>query len=291
MAVWHWLERFSNVEADRQMESACDAPVLQALRIRCHAPQDAATCLLNDVSLTLREGERVGLTGMSGSGKSTLIRALLGLYPLASGTLLAQGRVITTGHSVRSLRWFRRQVQYVPQAAAASLNPYHCVESILREPLYCLGCPPTTSAELYALLSRVELPRRVLRQRAGALSGGQAQRVAIARALLIRPRLLVADEPTSGLDLATRDALLSLFERLMEEDGMGLLMASHDIGAMARVCARGVVIDQGQVIEDRPMAELVSTPWHEKTRRLLQAARSESVRVDSPDGDPFLFTC
>ncbi|WP_414501349.1 ABC transporter ATP-binding protein [Zymobacter sp. IVIA_12111.31 C1] len=257
-----------------------DAPVLEALRISCHAPQDASTRLLDTVSLALHAGERVGLTGPSGSGKSTLLRALLALQPLSQGEIRAQGRVMMPG-SVRALRWFRQQVQYVPQAAAASLNPHHSVDAVLREPLHCLGRPPATSADIAALLDNVGLPRRVLQQRAGALSGGQAQRVAIARALLIKPRLLLADEPTSGLDLATRDVLLALLERLMSEYHMGLFMASHDIGAMTRLCSRGVVMAQGKVVEDRPMAALIAAPQHAVSCQLMDAARGDSASTSA----------
>lgn len=239
----------------------------------CHANGHESACLLDQVSLTLAAGERVGLTGVSGSGKSTLLRAILALHPLTRGEVRAQGRVVKAG-SVRSLRWFRQQVQYVPQAAAASFNPYHRVEHILLEPLRCLKRSQATPSELHALMEQVELPVQLLKQRAGTLSGGQAQRIAIARALLIQPKVLVADEPTSGLDLATRNALLALLKRLMDEYQMGLLVASHDLGVMADLCSRGVVIHHGCVIEDRPMPSLITAAEHTVTRQLIRAAQS-----------------
>lgn len=242
----------------------------------CHVNGHGVACLLDDVSLALTAGERVGLTGVSGSGKSTLLRAMLALQPLTRGEVRMEGRLVTPG-SVRSLRWFRQRVQYVPQAAAASLNPHHCVENILREPLHCLRRPQVTATALHCLLDQVELPVQLLKQQAGALSGGQAQRIAIARALLIQPQILVADEPTSGLDLATRNALLALLTRLMAEYQMGLLVASHDLGTMANLCSRGVVIHHGRVIEDRPISELITAPTHVVTQQLIRAAQHEAA--------------
>lgn len=296
-----WMRRFlqqkptitsNTAPVDREY---LNVPILSASALDCYAPQDCKICgsalssapqqLLDNVSLTLHAGERVGLTGVSGSGKSTLLRALLALQPLASGRVYCMGREVTPG-STRALRWFRQQVQYVPQASAASLNPYHRVDAILREPLRCLGLEQEAYARSRMLLAQVELPERLLSQRAGSLSGGQAQRVAIARALMVKPRLLLADEPTSGLDLATRDVLLALLERLMTEHQMGLLMVSHDIGAMARLCSRGLVMDEGRLVEDRPMSMLMHKPQHPASRQLMAAAQcglSPSTAMSSFD--------
>ena len=247
------------------------SPVLYAHDLCCYAPNDSAMLLLDHVSLAIDERERVGLTGVSGSGKSTLIKALLGLQPLKHGEVMSQGVSLNT-FSARQQRAFRQRVQYVPQAAAASLNPRHCVADVLREPLHCLGRPRMTDAQLHRLLASVELPSYVLAQRASTLSGGQAQRVAIARALALKPRLLIADEPTSGLDLATRDALLTLLTHLMREHQMGMLVASHDIGALMCLCERGLVMDHGRLVEDRPLAELIQHPQCAITRDLVHAA-------------------
>lgn len=245
--------------------------VLHARHLCCYAPDDNSLPLLDHVSLVIAEQERIGLTGVSGSGKSTLIKALLGLQPFKRGEVLSKGISLTT-FSGRQQRAFRQRVQYVPQAAAASLNPRHCVADVLREPLHCLGRPRMTDAQLHRLLASVELPTYLLTQQAGTLSGGQAQRVAIARALALKPRFLIADEPTSGLDLATRDALLALLTHLMKEHQMGMLVASHDIGALICLCERGLVIDHGRLVEDRPMTELVQHPQCAITRDLVYAA-------------------
>lgn len=257
-----------------------EQPILMAKNLVCRAPSLCHRCrhdtvpprahLIDNVSLTLKKGEKVGVTGVSGSGKSTLLRALLAIQPHTVGEVCVQGRTVTS-----TSRWFRKLVQYVPQASAASLNPHHRVEDILREPLIGLGKVRQAASLSRSLMAQVELPERLLTQRAGMLSGGQAQRVAIARALIVKPQLLLADEPTSGLDMATRDALLKLLEHLMAEHQMTLLMVSHDLGALMRLCSRGIVMEKGRLVEDRSMPSLIASPSHPVTRQLVTATHAE----------------
>lgn len=226
--------------------------------------------ILDDFSLTLGQHERVGLLGCSGCGKSTLLKAILALDTVDGGAVYCHGKVVRPG-SARTLRWYRRQVQYLPQEPASTLPPAMRVSDILNEPLRHLGCNRNTAPSLVAALEQVELSSKVLDQRAGSLSGGQAQRVALARALIIQPNFVLADEPVSGLDLPLREQIKALLLRITEENHMGLLIVSHDISMLAGLCDRTLVMEAGKIIEDRPTLQMLHLPNHPHTRQLLDA--------------------
>jgi peptide/nickel transport system ATP-binding protein len=225
---------------------------------------------LAGVDLQLAGGSRVGLVGGSGSGKTTLLRCLLALDPPDSGQVTCDGRLVRPGPA-RSLRWFRRLVQYVPQDPASSLNPRMSVADLVAEPLRRLAVPGQHPALVAAALTRVELPGDLAGRRAGELSGGQAQRVALARAVVTRPALLLADEPVSGLDLPLRNSVLSVLARLSAEHGTGIVLVSHDLSAVAQLCERVVVLDGGRVVEDRSTTDLLRDPRHPASQALLAA--------------------
>lgn len=176
----------------------------------------SANAILDDFSLTLHQHERVGLLGCSGCGKSTLLRAILALDVVDSGAVYCNGKRVRPGPA-RTLRWYRRQVQYLPQEPASTLPPAMRVRDILNEPLRLLGHHRHASSGLAASLEQVELSPKILDKHAGSLSGGQAQRVALARALII-PGFLLALLLGPGLAILAwlpglkviRDLLLSL---------------------------------------------------------------------------------
>ena len=226
--------------------------------------------VLHGIDLQVAAGARVALVGGSGSGKTTLLRCLLALDRADSGGVTCDGRPVVPG-SVRSLRWFRRLVQYVPQDPASSLNPRMTVAELVAEPLRRLAVPgdhPTLVAES---LTKVELPRDLADRRAGELSGGQAQRVALARAVVTRPGLLLADEPVSGLDLPLRSQVLGVLAQLCADHGTGVVLVSHDLSAVAQLCQRVVVLHEGRVVEDRPTPDLLRNPRHPATQAQLAA--------------------
>lgn len=230
----------------------------------------AAIPLFEQLSLRLGRHERVGLVGLSGCGKSTLLRLLLAIDAADRGSVHCDGHQVMPG-SVRSLRWFRRRVQYIPQDPASSLPPAQRIGAIIAEPLKRL-CPASYSpARVREAIAQVGLSTDLLERPAGLLSGGQAQRVAMARALVIRPEFLVADEPVSGLDLPLREQIKALLLEIAGQTGMGLLMVSHDISVTAGLCDRLLVMQQGRIIEDRPTGELLRSPQHPHTRELLRA--------------------
>lgn len=236
-----------------------------------------STEILHGVSLDVSPGSSLGLVGSSGSGKSTLLRTLLALELPDSGSVTLHGRTIRPG-SLKSLRWFRREVQYVPQDPASSLDPRLTVEQLLREPLVCLGVDGQHSARIRDALGRVELPATASDKRPFELSGGQNQRVAIARALVVSPAILLADEPVSGLDLPLRNQVLDVLRMLISEQGLGLLFVSHDLDAVAAVCARTAVLADGRIVEEGPTGLILNDPQHATTRE-LNAARLAPAAV------------
>ncbi|WP_409307294.1 ABC transporter ATP-binding protein [Pectobacterium sp. B1J-3] len=231
---------------------------------------EPAIPIFADLSLHLQRNERVGLVGASGCGKSTLLRTLLALEAAESGTLYCDGHLIRPG-SVNSLLWYRRRVQFIPQDPAGSLAPHQRVRTLIAEPLKRLRPGEYSLSRVREVLEQVGLHQDLLESFAGHLSGGQAQRVAMARALVTRPDFLVADEPVSGLDLPLREQIKALLMQVTSQNNMGLLMVSHDISMVAGLCERMLVMEGGQIIEDRPTVEVLASPQQPHTAQLLHA--------------------
>ncbi|HIE0658247.1 ABC transporter ATP-binding protein [Providencia rettgeri] len=238
--------------------------------------EKVGSAILQNFTLMLKQGERVGLVGCSGCGKSTLLKAILAIDPLDGGAIYCDGRPVKPG-SVGSLLWYRRRVQYLPQDPASSLPPSQRVGDILSEPLKRLRNINKSYLHLRDALEQVELGQQILNKPIGHLSGGQAQRVALARALIIKPDFLLADEPVSGLDLPLREQIKTLLQRVTKENKMGLLMVSHDISVLIGLCDRMLVMEDGKIIEDRPTQAILSSPHHFHTRQLLDAVPSLTV--------------
>ncbi|SEO84599.1 nickel ABC transporter ATP-binding protein NikE [Amycolatopsis saalfeldensis] len=232
------------------------------------------------VDLRLDPGDTLGVAGESGSGKSTVAMSVLRLLPRSAKIT---GEILLDGEDVTEMRWGRlRAVRWaeasvVFQGAMHALNPVHRVGEQIAEPIRLHppeGKAPTEAqvqARVAELLEQVDLPR----SRAGAypheLSGGQKQRVMIAMALACSPRLVIADEPTTALDVIVQAQVLDLMSRLVAEQDIGLIMISHDLSVLAATCRRIAVMYDGQVVEEQPSAELMSSPRHEHSRALAAA--------------------
>lgn len=228
--------------------------------------------ILHGVSLSLGEGESVGLVGESGSGKSTMLSLLLGLNSPQSGEVLFGGsRLGLRNHE--QMREFRTAVQAVFQDPASSLNPRQRVGRIVGEPLRSLGLAAGTDAEqrVREALVSVGLPAGAADRYPHEFSGGQQQRIAIARATVSSPRVLIADEPVSALDVTTRIHIIDLLAELRESQGLALLMVSHDLGSVAALCDRTVVLREGRVVEEGATRELLRAPQSEYARELIAA--------------------
>ncbi|MFJ2443753.1 MULTISPECIES: ATP-binding cassette domain-containing protein [unclassified Streptomyces] len=228
--------------------------------------------ILHGVSLTVRQGETLGIVGESGSGKTTIGRAVLGLAKASGGRVLFGGQDITHA-SGRERRVLARDIQVVFQDPYTSLNPSLTIGDILSEPLVVQGATAQDArARVRGLLDQVGLPADASERLPREFSGGQRQRVAIARALAPEPRLIVCDEPVSALDLSTQARVLDLFIDIQRRTGVAYLFVSHDLAVVRHVSHRVGVVHKGDIVETGPAGFVTSTPEHPYTQRLLLAA-------------------
>ena len=234
-----------------------------------------------DVSFAIGRGESVALVGESGSGKTTIARCVAGLHEPWSGRVLLEGAPLATTAKNRSAEE-RRRIQIVFQNPYDTLNPRHRIVDTVGRPA-CLfrGLSGTqAAAETRDLLERVRLPPRIARQYPRDLSGGERQRVAIARALAARPDVLVCDEITSALDVSVQAAVLELLSELRIDLGLSVLFISHDLGVVASVSDRVVVLQDGAVREEGRAGTLLARPEDAYTRLLIESApRLPGARV------------
>ncbi|NDZ78250.1 ABC transporter ATP-binding protein [Streptomyces sp. SID10853] len=227
------------------------------------------TEVLRGVDLDIRAGETLGLVGESGSGKTTLGRAVLGLVPIASGTVTFDGERIDKAATARR-RALSRDLQVIFQDPYTSLNPSLTIGDTLAEPLIGQGADTQEArGRVGGLLDRVHLPADAARRLPREFSGGQRQRVAIARALALRPRLVVCDEPVSALDLTTQRTVLDLLLEIQEQTGVAYLFVSHDLSVVRCMSHRVAVIHQGEIVESGDTGQITGSPQHPYTRTLL----------------------
>ena len=231
--------------------------------------------VLDRISLAVRPGEVVGVVGESGSGKTTLARTVLRAIAPSEGRVWIAGTDVTHLRG-RTLRTWRRSgtVQYVFQDPLRSLDPGLPVGESIVEGLRIARVPRADATlQREAALQAVGLDEDLIRRLPSGLSGGQRQRAAIARALVVEPRLLVLDEPVSALDAASRDRVVQALIALRDRRGsdLAMLVISHDIGSLAAMSDRLVVLNQGQIIEDGPTRRVVAEPQHPYTRRLIES--------------------
>ncbi len=223
---------------------------------------------LNDVSLNVAPGESFGLVGESGSGKSTLLRAVAGLAPVASGTIVVNGKPLGRKRD----KAFYRQVQMVFQDPYGSLHPRQTVDRLLLEPLAIHGFVDTEKRILRAL-DEVGLGSGFRFRYSHQLSGGQRQRIAIARALILEPSILLLDEPTSALDASVQAEVLNLLEQIRADRKLTFIMVSHDLAVITHMCDRLMVMQNGEEVERLTASDLVARRVSKDyTRNLLVAS-------------------
>jgi peptide/nickel transport system ATP-binding protein len=240
---------------------------------------------VDGVSLTLRQGETLGIVGESGSGKTTLGRCLLRVFETDAGSIRYIGRdgtaVNLEQQNDRGLREARRDIRMIFQDPFSSLNPRMTVGQIVGEPLLVHGLLQgrALSDRVVELLALVGLPASAMERYPHAFSGGQRQRIGIARALALDPRIIVADEATSALDVSLRSQILDLLLDLQERLDIAFIFISHDLAVIRYFCDRVAVMYRGRIVEEGPTEEVCGNPKHAYTRALLSAVPHADPRM------------
>jgi oligopeptide transport system ATP-binding protein len=242
----------------------------------------AAVHAVDDVSLTLREGETLGLVGESGCGKTTLCRTIMQLIPPTSGSVRYQGKELV-GLSRKELQPVRRDIQMIFQDPYASLNPRKRVGQIIGDQLRLHGLASGTQLrrEVQGLMDRVGLQPEHYNRYPHEFSGGQRQRIGIARALALRPKLIIADEPVSALDVSIQAQIINLLEDLQDEFDLSYVFVAHDLGVVRHVSDRIAVMYLGKLVERSPASVLYERPIHPYSVALLSAVPIPDPRVNA----------
>jgi oligopeptide/dipeptide ABC transporter ATP-binding protein len=231
-----------------------------------------------DVDLALQPGRTLGLVGESGSGKTSLGRALLGLVPVAGGSIRFDGAPVPRG-SDRAWRPLRRRAAMMFQDPVGSLSPRLTVRSLVTEPFRIHRVAvPSLAAEAERLLGLVGLPPVMAHRYPHELSGGQARRIGVARALALSPRLVIADEPTAGLDVSVQGEILNLMGRLQRELGLSYIVITHNLPVVRHISDELAIMYLGRFVEQGPTAAIFAAPAHPYSHGLLAA-------VPAPDPD------
>ncbi|MBW8310345.1 MAG: ABC transporter ATP-binding protein [Candidatus Paracaedibacteraceae bacterium] len=227
---------------------------------------------VNDVSLSLKRGETLGIVGESGSGKSTLVYSLLRLLP-------STGKIVFCGQQIDSLgmkqmRPLRNQLQIIFQDPFSSLNPRLSISQIIAEGLevHSQLSSQEIEQEVISILKEVGLSEDVRHRYPHEFSGGQRQRIAIARALILKPEVLVLDEPTSALDRSIQADVIELLRNLQKKYNLSYLFISHDLKVIKAMSHRIMVMKDGKVVEEGPTEQIVAHPQSDYAKKLMEAA-------------------
>ena len=271
--------------------SASEPALLEVRDLRVHFPITRGTVFrrtvgwvhaVDGVSLQLATAETLGLVGESGSGKTTLGRAIVGLIPPTSGTILFRGLPLGAKRAA-SDRPARAQLQMVFQDPIASLDPRWRVGASIAEPLRLnhIGSRAERNERVSDLLEVVGLSAGHAGRYPHELSGGQRQRVGLARALALNPAVIVADEAVSALDVSIRAQVINLLRQLQDELKVSYLFIAHDLAVVRHLSDRVAVMYLGQIVEQAAAADLYSDPRHPYTVSLLSAVPVPDPSVEA----------
>ncbi len=229
-----------------------------------------------DVSFTLNQGECVAVVGESGSGKTTIARTIAGIQSYQSGSIKLLGQQVASNAQKRTVEQ-RRLIQIVFQNATAALNPRQTVRTAIERALRL--CPKENRRTVEELMELVRLQPSLADRLPRQLSGGERQRVAIARGLATNPEVLICDEITSALDVSVQAAVLSLLRDLRERLGLSMLFITHDLGVVANLADRVLVLAAGRICETGATRAVLDAPQSDYAQRLMQAVPSVTVSV------------
>jgi ABC-type dipeptide/oligopeptide/nickel transport system ATPase component/ABC-type dipeptide/oligopeptide/nickel transport system permease subunit len=257
---------------------------IDELRVAYPSGKNTMKEVVHGISLDVRPGEVLGLVGESGSGKSQTVFSLLGLLPetaaVGAGELWINGTRVDLANLGAHRKLLGTTLGYIPQEPMSNLDPSYTVGYQLTEPLRTVHgrSKEQARAEVLAALTRVGItdPERVLRSYPHQLSGGMAQRVLIAGAVAGKPKVLVADEPTTALDVTVQAEVLELLRELQREDGMALVIVTHNFGVVADLCDRVVVMKDGSVVETGTVDEVFNRPADPYTAELIAACLDDA---------------
>jgi peptide/nickel transport system ATP-binding protein len=253
--------------------SQAGKPLLTIAKLR--ANYEPRKAVLHGIDLSVNKGEILGLIGETGSGKTTVLRSILGLLTPQGGSIDFEGVALERLRG-KELRAFRKssRIQYVFQDSLRSLDPDLAVGVSIGQGLEIRGGldGPERAARVHAALEAVGLDPALATRLPRDLSGGQRQRVVFARALILDPALLLLDEPVSGLDAVSRIHVLELMRSLATERGIAQVFISHDLGSIAGIADRVAVLHHGLIVEEGPAHQIITSPVHPYTQRLLQSA-------------------
>ena len=225
---------------------------------------------VDDISVSIRHGETLGLVGESGCGKTTVGRSVLRLYEPTGGKVFFEGTEITRSN----IKALRKQMQMVFQDPYSSLNPRMTVEDIIGEPLdvhHLYSGSKERREKILNLMELVGLNAEHATRYAHEFSGGQRQRIGIARALAVNPKFIVCDEPVSALDVSIQAQVINMFEELQEKLGVAYLFIAHDLLVVRHISNRIAVMYLGHMVELADSDELMDHPIHPYTESLLSA--------------------
>jgi len=277
-------------------------PILEVrdLHVTFHTPKSisdtlrgttpAAAVAVDGVDLAIAPGEILAIAGESGCGKTTLARTIMGLQAKDSGSILLEGKELSS--SRRDLRDHRKRVQIVFQDPAGALNPRQTIYEAIAEGIRVQKMPGDELARVGTALSHAGLrpPEAFFERFPHEMSGGQRQRVAIAAALALEPDVVVADEPVSALDASVKGEILQLLLRLRDELGLAVVVITHDLGLAWAIADRIAIMYLGKIVEIGPTEDVLSAPKHPYTEALLsvvpEAGRAKRVILEGEAPDP-----
>ena len=255
------------------------APLLEIRNVKKYYPvkkvrngEDISVKAVDQIDLTVNQGEIVGLVGESGCGKSTLGKTILKLHDITGGQILFHGEDITN-YTEKQMRPLREKIQIIFQDPYASLNPKKKVVQSVMTPLDVSGkyTKEEKLKKVIDILNEVGLSEKFLEKYPHEMSGGQRQRVVIARALINDPELVICDEPVSALDVSVRSQVLNLLKDLQKERILTYIFISHDLSVVEYLCDRVAVMYLGRIMELADKKQLYGNPLHPYTRALLSA--------------------